>query len=196
MGYVKAILHRMPLTKKRVMKKAQKFYKKDELNPKSPEEMLENCKRKEVWTTTSISYGLVLSEDNLDLWGSRRQYAYGRTVARLLDHYKGSSFKLNPMFAMMMNPTGGIVGPDNTSIWKGDVHDAIVCHAIVHDAFGYLINFHGLGPGYNYLNVCDMIPSTSPFCCQLAGLSRAMKIAKASGRMGTSGRIRRNAFMS
>ena len=99
------------------------------------------------------------------------------------------------MLAMMMNPTGSIVGPANQSVFIGDVHDSLVCHAIVHDAFGYLHNFHRLGPGYNYLNTCDIFHSNSPLCCQFQGWAAATKVLKRWHMCGNRGRTRRKAFM-
>ena len=111
-------------------------------------------------------------------------------------HIQLTSFKLTPFLAVMVNPTGSIVGPGNTSLFNGDIQDALVCHAIVHDAFGYLHNFHRTGPGYNYLNVCTLVPTSSPFCCQVQGLAAADKIGKHSGMIDRNGRIRRLLFTS
>lgn len=42
----------------------------------------------------------------------------------------------------------GIVGNGNKSLYVGDVaRDAITLHAVVHDAFGYLLAYHDIGPG-------------------------------------------------
>ena len=111
-------------------------------------------------------------------------------------HIQLTSFKLTPFLAVMVNPTGSIVGPGNTSLFNGDIQDALVCHAIVHDAFGYLHNFHRTGPGYNYLNVCDIVPATSPLSCQFQGWAAANKIGKNCGMFGTLGRRRRDEFMN
>lgn len=195
--YVKVVKARAPVVKRKAYEQAQKLVKKYRRNPNTPRtaaEMLEQCKQRQHWTC-ELADGLLLTGPNVNLWGSRRQYGYGQTVARLLYFYKATSVELTPVFAMMMNPTGSIVGPANTSIFVGDVHDAIVCHAIVHDAFGYLQTFHKLGPGYNYLNVCDFNKTTSPLCCQFQGWAKAGKILKRWHMMGARGRQRRELFL-
>lgn len=75
--------------------------------------------------------------------GSTASLRYGKMV--------GDHFGINPVFGAMLNPTGGIVGPSNTQLYDGDPDDPIVKHGIAHDAAGYLLNYHGDGPGYDYL---------------------------------------------
>ena len=43
-------------------------------------------------------------------------------------------------------------------------------HSAVHDAFGYLLNYHGIGPGYNYLND-SRIDGKNPLSGQLSGVN-------------------------
>ena len=94
-----------------------------------------------------------------------------------------------------MNPTGGIVGPGNVSIFNGDMNDPLVCHAIVHDACGYLTTYHKTGPGYNYLNVCSIFSTSSPLCCQFEGWRASSKIMDRWHMRGKRGRNRRQMFM-
>ncbi len=77
-----------------------------------------------------------------DFMGSTAQMRYGQVI--------GDAFGIDPVFGAMLNPTGGMVGPGNFAVNPGD-DDALGYHGIVHDAAGYLYNFHDLGPGYNYL---------------------------------------------
>ena len=133
-----------------------------------------------IWSYTPHTYTLYTFTSNINLHM----------------HIQLTSFKLTPFLAVMVNPTGSIVGPGNTSLFNGDIQDALVCHAIVHDAFGYLHNLHKAGPGYNYLNVCDIIPSSSPLSCQVQGFAAADKIGKHSGMIDRNGRIRRLLFTS
>lgn len=77
-----------------------------------------------------------------DFMGTTAQLRYGKVV--------GDAFGIDPVFGALLNPTGGMVGPGNWAVNPGD-NDALGYHGIVHDAAGYLYNFHDLGPGYNYL---------------------------------------------
>ncbi len=62
--------------------------------------------------------------------GSTSQLRYGKVV--------GDVFGVDPMFGAMLNPTGGLVGPDNKAL-DGD-STALGYHGVVHDAAGYLYN--------------------------------------------------------
>ena len=88
------------------------------------------------------------------------------------------------------------MGPANKSLFVGDVHDSIVCHAIVHDAFGYLYTFHKLGPGYNYLNTFVVQKSSSPLCCQFQGWYASTLVLKRWRMLGNKGRERRKMFIA
>ena len=86
----------------------------------------------------------MIAESQLgDYLGSTTSLRYGKMV--------GDHFGINPVFGAMLNPTGGIVGSGNSQIYDGDPDDPIVKHGIAHDAAGYLLNYHGDGPGYDYL---------------------------------------------
>ena len=73
--------------------------------------------------------------------GSTSQMRYGKVI--------GDAFGVDPVFGAMLNPTGGLVGPDNKAL-DGD-STALGYHGVVHDAAGYLYNYHKEGPGYDYL---------------------------------------------
>ena len=73
--------------------------------------------------------------------GSTSQLRYGKVV--------GDAFGVDPVFGSMLNPTGGLVGPGNWAV-DGD-STAVGYHGVVHDAAGYLYNYHKEGPGYDYL---------------------------------------------
>jgi len=196
--YVKVVKMRAPVVKRKAIKQARAMIKKYKGRPSIPrtaKEMLQQSMKRKFWTV-ELADGLRLGECNISMWGSRRQYGYGQTVARLLYFYKATSVQLTPVFAMMMNPTGGIVGPANNSLWVGDVHDSIVCHAIVHDAFGYLYTFHKLGPGYNYLNTFVVQKSSSPLCCQFQGWYASTQVLKRWRMLGNEGRKRRKMFIA
>ena len=84
-----------------------------------------------------------LSGIHSDFMGSTSQMRYGKVVGDVLG--------VDPVFASMLNPTGGMVGPGNAA-FDADA-TAVGMHGIVHDAAGYLYNFHNTGPGYDYLGL-------------------------------------------
>jgi hypothetical protein len=76
------------------------------------------------------------------LMGSIEQLRCGALV--------GKALGVDPVFGAMLNPTGGLVGPDNTA--KDCDSTALGYHGITHDAAGYLYKYQdGKGPGYDYL---------------------------------------------
>ncbi|HEY1012922.1 MAG TPA: hypothetical protein VGE07_09495 [Herpetosiphonaceae bacterium] len=76
-----------------------------------------------------------------DFMGSRGNLRYGQVV--------GDAFGIDPVFGAMLNPSGGLVGPGNNALDLGD--RGVAYHGAVHDAAGYLYNYHNQGPGYDYL---------------------------------------------
>ena len=70
----------------------------------------------------------------------------------------GDALGLHPVFGALLNPTGGIVGPGNSTCLMRCVGSApsLNRHALGHDAFGYLLNYHQRGPGYCYLELNAM----------------------------------------
>jgi hypothetical protein len=107
-----------------------------------------------------------LNNDKESLWGSVRQIKFGKIVVDTLD------CELDPVFGSLLSPTGGIVGPGNTELYRGNNTDSVVMHGIVHDAGGYLFNYHTIGPGYNYLGTkLTCFPSNKPMSNQVAGIT-------------------------
>jgi WXG100 family type VII secretion target len=96
-----------------------------------------------------------------EFMGSTAQLRYGQVV--------GDAFGIDPVFGAMLNPTGGMVGPGNWAVNPGD-DDAIGYHGIVHDAAGYLYNFHDLGPGYDYLGQESHRDPGNPLVGQQSGV--------------------------
>merc|ERR1711881_143761 len=115
---------------------------------------------------------LELHPSNEGMWGSRRQWAYGEVVSRLLAHFgvTNPGNDLHPVFAIMLNPAGGIAGYSNLSLLNGDMHTSVIVHAVVHDAYGYVGLFHNVGPGYNYLAINSMFSNDNCLSCQLHGI--------------------------
>ncbi|XSG75947.1 WXG100 family type VII secretion target [Herpetosiphon llansteffanensis] len=77
-----------------------------------------------------------------DFLGSTSSLRYGKVV--------GDALGIDPVFASMLNPTGGLVGNGNYAVDAGE--RPVAYHGIMHDAAGYLKNYHDKGPGYNYLD--------------------------------------------
>lgn len=97
--------------------------------------------------------------------GSTMSLRYGKVV--------GDVFGVDPVFGSLLNPTGGLVGPDSNS-YQPSPNDAIGYHGVFHDAGGYLYNNHGqLGPGYDYLGreVIFSNPKGNPLSGQIGGIS-------------------------
>ena len=78
-----------------------------------------------------------------DFMGTTPQLRFGQMV--------GDAFGIDPVFGAMLSPTGGMVGPGNAAFAPSN-NSAIGYHGVAHDAAGYLYNYHGVGPGYDYLN--------------------------------------------
>ncbi|XP_031556044.1 uncharacterized protein LOC116292829 [Actinia tenebrosa] len=112
-----------------------------------------------------ISGPVALLKDE-DYWGTRQQLRSGKVVADALGG-------LDPVFGALLNPTGGRVGKGNGDILHTLLYtqeDVIAYHSAVHDASGYLYLYHGIGPGYNYIDSKWTIFNTSnPMCCQIPG---------------------------
>ncbi len=130
------------------------------------QEYIERYNRTKSWYQSKLDDIEPLNESNWNIWGSIRQMKFGYTVAKTL------GVDLDPVFGALLSPTGGIVGAGNQALIQGDDQDPIVMHGIVHDAGGYLYNYHQQGPGYNYLGTWwTLFPTSSPFSTQGAGVS-------------------------
>ncbi len=91
--------------------------------------------------------------------GSATQLRYGKVV--------GDALGIDPVFGALLNPSGGLVGPGNVAMDLGE--SALGYHGVVHDAAGYLFNYHNLGPGYDYLGR-EGRDTSSPLTGQQAGI--------------------------
>ncbi len=87
-------------------------------------------------------------EKHPDFRGSRSQLMFGKVL--------GDAFGIHEVFAALLSPTGGLVGPGN-DLLPGCIEsphlspdNPVALHGTVHDAAGYLKSFHNKGPGYNY----------------------------------------------
>lgn len=95
--------------------------------------------------------------------GSTGQLRFGMVI--------GDVFGIDPVFGSLISPTGGAVGPGDSSISNVDPDSPTVLHGVVHDAAGYLLNAHGAGPGYNYLGSgIEPLSTENPLTGQLSGM--------------------------
>ncbi|MEX0320138.1 MAG: hypothetical protein AB3N21_19455 [Ruegeria sp.] len=111
-------------------------------------------------------------ERHADFMASRGQLMFGKVL--------GDAFGIHEVFAALLSPTGGLVGPGNSFIPGSDLIDAfhldpdnpVALHGCVHDAAGYLHTFHDTGPGYNYLDSSlELFPTDSPLSGQFSGIA-------------------------
>ena len=112
---------------------------------------------------------LYLSSDNKEVWGSKRQYLSGYIISLILNE---DNIKLPPFMCCALNPTGGICGPGNNSIYTGNIYSPLIIHACMHDASGYCYLYHGIGNGYNYFGTYLDLPTKSSFSGQYMGVLR------------------------
>jgi hypothetical protein len=106
-----------------------------------------------------------------DFMASRGQLMFGKVL--------GDAFGIHEVFAAMLSPTGGLVGPGNNSLHL-DPGNPIALHGTVHDASGYLNTFHDEGSGYNYLESehwSETLGSDSCLSGQITGISFWVKEA-------------------
>lgn len=101
-----------------------------------------------------------------DFLGSTASLRYGKVV--------GDAFGIDPVFGSLLNPTGGMVGAGNSAYNPAD-DSPIGMHGIVHDAAGYLYNYHNLGPGYDYLGLEPSRNTADPLTGQRGGITWWLK---------------------
>ena len=77
----------------------------------------------------------------------------------------GDALGLHPTLGALLNPTGGIVGPNNSNMFLRSLafFPSFRKNGIIHDAMGYLRYYHGIGPGYKYLDTGDGRGRITPF---------------------------------
>ena len=105
---------------------------------------------------------------------SKRQYLYGYVCSYLL---KSNDINIEPFMCIALNPTGGICGSGNQSLYRGKIQSPLIVHSCVHDASGYCYTYHKLGKGYNYLGTYFAFPTRFPMSCQLMGIFRCWMAA-------------------
>lgn len=134
---------------------------------------------------------------------SRGQLMFGKVL--------GDAFGIHEVFGSLLSPTGGLVGPDNAFLSKkvtaslgpvtisGDVtvkalhlspDNPIALHGVVHDAAGYLFNYHDEGPGYNYRGSnAEVLGTDNPVSGQVSGIAHWVKEAAVDKARDTAAEI-------
>lgn len=105
-----------------------------------------------------------LDEDkHPEFMASRGQLLFGKVL--------GDAFDIHEVFAAMLSATGGLVGPGNSAL-QLDPDNPVSLHGTVHDAAGYLLNYHQDGPGYNYReSSLEILSSDNPLAGQHSGIA-------------------------
>ena len=93
----------------------------------------------EAWTTRRDEY----LDEHGEFLGTRSNLRFGQVV--------GEATGLDPAYAALLSPTGGMVGPGMDVLAPTDADTPVIWHGIFHDAGGYLLNNQKTGPGYTYL---------------------------------------------
>jgi YD repeat-containing protein len=110
--------------------------------------------------------------DNSAHMASIEQLRFGKMVGDALGG-------LDPVFGALLSPTGGIPGAGNvrvtssTAIAAAGGIEVVTNHGIAHDAAGYLLNYQGMGPGYQYVpgNSGLFFSTKNPLGGQVPGLT-------------------------
>ena len=84
--------------------------------------------------------------------------------------FKENNINLPPFMCCALNPTGGICGPGNLSLYNGKIDSPIIIHSCIHDTSGYCYIYHNIGNGYNYLNTYFALPKYFINSCQIMGI--------------------------
>ena len=90
----------------------------------------------------------------------------------------GDALGLHPALGAMLNPTGGIVGSNNSNFILRSlaILPSFRKNGIIHDATGYLRYYHGIGPGYRFLDTGDIRGRLTP----TNGMFYGFKLPKAN----------------
>ena len=93
--------------------------------------------------------------------GSPTHIGFGKEVDRLVNI--GSAH-----LSALLSPSGGKIGAGNDELIPWRVAPLpIIRHAQQHDAGGYALVYHNVGPGYQYGPIHDFLPATNPLGGQL-----------------------------
>ena len=100
-------------------------------------------------------------------WASVDQLRFGKVL--------GDALGLSPVLAVLLSPTGGMLGPGySPHLHNALPQESIRIHGAVHDAAGYLYNYHErTGPGYQYRSgtTSVILDTSNPLSGQISGIS-------------------------
>ncbi len=121
-----------------------------------------------------------LSPENADHMGSIQQLRFGS--------YVGEALGIDDAYGALLNPTGGLVGEGNSG-YSADPNSVASYHGEAHDAFGYLRNYHDVGPGYMYASPEEAAryggsdpAMLGPYTGQSSGFHKWNQLLEESGR--------------
>ena len=83
-----------------------------------------------------------LKKTKWNFWGSIKQLQSGKCITDCINEKYG--YNMHPIWGSLLNPTSGIVGAGNDELINRDWDSYISLHGCVHDACGYLLNYHNL----------------------------------------------------
>lgn len=159
------------------MKKNRFFDKKQHIKEKEVlHEKLEKRKTREK-NELIFLFQLRNKNETLQLLLAKKRTHEYEIISNVTIKIYGSKPSLNFGFL-----SGGRIGKGDSErlhkvFYKED--QPLAYHAAVHDAFGYLIQYHEVGPGYNYLNTrWTFFRKESPLACQTAGVKFWRKVLK------------------
>ena len=110
-----------------------------------------------------------LDKENWNNWGSYKQFLSGKIIVDELNKIHNTN--IHSIWGCLLNPTGGITGPGNRKLMVPQWNSGLSFHSCAHDAYGYLLNYHGIGPGFNYLNTyLTFFPRWYHLSCQVFGI--------------------------
>jgi uncharacterized Zn-binding protein involved in type VI secretion len=115
--------------------------------------------------------GALNGKDPISWDPSRSPNFMGSTTQLRSGQIVGDAFGFDPVFGSLLNPSSGLVGPGQD--WNLDAGNfSVGYHGVVHDAGGYLYNYHNQGPGYDYLRLERSVISTgNPLAGQVSGIA-------------------------
>ena len=112
--------------------------------------------RKEYIQNSGIEDIELNNESTQQFRASKDHLIFGKVV--------GDALGLHPTLGALLNPTGGIVGTNNSNklLRSLAILPSYRKNGVIHDATGYLRYYHGVGPGYKYLDTGEIKGRLAP----------------------------------
>lgn len=162
---IKTLARMRGLSEEAALDQYKRFQQLQEVSNKVTE--ARGGERDEVFTSRREEY----LQEHGEFLGTRSSLRFGQVV--------GQATGLDPAFAAMLNPTGGMVGPGMDVLAPTDGESPVIYHGIFHDAGGYLLTHQNAGPGYTYWDGGPRegeAPGADPLHGQVEGISRWYEI--------------------